>query len=290
MGRRAHRIRFRTPSIAKEVKLSDIKRTEVVLILQKHYKDNGVEDDKIDQLIEENIHLAEIGWPRAPKDILLRLQKKTRYPFAPTPAPKQKTSKITSQSTKGTNHSFEPSTIQQVLKPDEQTWWSARLAIYIEEFEFNKSSDIAILEQIMVEELLQRRLSIQQLQNPQVDSMISKTQSESLKRLLDLQTKLGITREQRESSLANVDGNIANIAVMLDEKMDEIEKERKRQIAEEEIFQTQKNAEVPINVLPSPDKLANMLGTEMVSLTGHELDPVNIKITPFIKNDTSQIN
>lgn len=284
MARRAFKIRHRSPAVAKELKLSDKEYKEIVPILREHYNFIGVESKDVDGLIDEAIKASEIGWPRAPKDIMLRLQKKTGYKFVqskpkPPQVPKAPTNKF-----------GQYTDVQHVLSDEEQVWWNKRISIYIEEFEFNKSSDIAILEQIMVEELLQRRLSIQQLSMPNVDSMISKTQSESLKRLLDLQTKLGITREQRESSMSNIDGNVAAMALALDEKMDEIEKESKKQIAEEEQLQADKDAETPMNILPSQEKLAGILGSEMISLTGQTLNPVDVKITPIHRDGNSQIN
>ena len=278
MGRRAFHIRHRIPSVAKEIILSDKDRQSVVSILLSFYtQSKGLDDVSAKELIEKNIQESEAGWPRAPKDIFLRLEKKSGYKFTQDKEPIEK-----SQKKKSNKVVFK--TIRAILDPEEAEWWDNRLKMYIDEFEFNKSSDTALLEQVVVEELIQKRLAIQQLTQTHVDSMASKTQSESTKRLLDMQEKLGITRKQREDSISNIDGNIASAALALDEKLAEIEIECKKQREEEDEMQAIKDSEPPVNVLPTEEKLLTMIGDLSLLPIPSQ---ATAKITPVKINDHS---
>lgn len=285
MSRQAFRIRHRAPSLAKEVPLTTTEQNRIGEILVPFFiQIKGMDEVTAKTEAIAVITEAQKGWPRAPKDIYLRLQKKSGYKFLED-RPLQATSVKPKNGGKVLYR-----TVRESLDDQEKLWWDSRIKLYVEEFEFNKSSDIALLEQVVVEELLQKRLSIEQLTQGHIDSMMSKTQSESTKRMLDMQEKLGITRKQREESMSNIDGNIASVAVLLEEKLAMIQAEAKKQKEEEDYFQAQKDAEPPINVLPSEEKLLTMIGD--LSLLPTPVYPIlaeatQAKITPIKKDGTS---
>ena len=153
-------------------------------------------------------------------------------------------------------------------------------AIYSRDFDFNDSSDKPLLDQLLVEELMQRRLFRKSLKYP--DQNYDKKLNDSVKRVTDIQTKLGITREQRAGILNKIDGNVAQLAISLDEKLEKMPAEMKRQYEEEVKYQAMRDQRPPVNILPPRDKLEALLnvgGTMTGNLTGEKISEVTEEVT-----------
>lgn len=264
MARRADRVaeQKRRPAQVRPIKIpaKDMDMWEKRLV--DHYKAvGGYSEDQVLQMAKDVLVEVQKGWPRAPFDIEKRIQRKTGWNSSVTSFIEPKETPKPKPVNPPKQHPSRYSSIRASLNEVEANWWDNSIQKYISEFEFNSSSDMPILEQIIVEEILQKRLAIEQLQNGEtVNSILSKIMTESTKRLIELQESLGITRQQRSNEMNNIDGNVASIALSFEEKMDDILREEKEQIAEEERMQALKDAEPPINLLPPIDKLEGMLG------------------------------
>ena len=227
--------------------------------------------------IEETFAVCQLGWNRAPRDIDTRIKVKTgfqwkshqnlkpnRKNFEPIkPDPKEKPT-------------FEDYDIQKSMTQSEKNWWKERMGIYMKDFEFNISSDAPLLNQLLVEELIQRRLFSAQLKNPKTD--YSKQLNDSLKRISEVQQRLGITRQQREGQLNNIDGNVAELALKLEEKLKQMPEKLKAEYEEELYYDNLKKQKPPINILPPIEKieaLLNVDGKISASLDGDKISEIS---------------
>lgn len=225
-------------------------------LLEYYKKNRGMDDFEAKEKIKAVFVKAEKGWQKAPKDLDTRIKVLTGFqwdnqtnlnPIKPN-IPKAPVGKEEKEGSKSSEHS-----IYDYLDSEEKKWWDIRFDEYKRDFEFNESSDKPLIVQLLFEELCQRRLFIYQIQNPNKD--YSKRLNDSLKRVTELQTKLGITREQRSGALDNIDGNVAEISMHLDKKLELMPKEMKQQYDEELRFLSMKNQKPPINTLPSYDTM-----------------------------------
>lgn len=245
---------------AQIIHLDDEERSEWVKKLSEYYATFFPEKFKTDKSKIDHIHKcireSEAGWNRAPRDFPTRILKKTGY------GKKNGVVKVnfsnTCENKKKIKDEFEYDSVMTVT---EMAWWRERKKAYEEDFEFNTSSDNALIEKLLVEEMVSRRLSILQLANPQ-DLNISRLANEAQKRVNDIQTKLGITREQRADEISSKSGDISTFALLLDEKKKNIAKIQAEEIAEEKKYQEIKNRKPPVNILPPMEKVIATLGIE----------------------------
>ena len=112
----------------------------------------------------------------------------------------------------------------------EQEFFEYRKKYYLSEFEFNVSSDLMLLETILADEVILRRITNKKLANESIEDKeiddIQKRYRENLK-------VLGVSRSQRLLDGTNQKGNISQLSESLDDKLEEVknlsdEKKRKK--------------------------------------------------------------
>lgn len=221
--------------------------------LLEYYSNKGLEPEEAMDKVEEVFMQVQDGWNRAPLDIDTRIKMKTGLAWKShgnlIPI-RSKTEKI---DIKKEEKEESISYIYQYLSTKEKNWWHRRLQDYSKDFEFNESSDKPLLTQLLVEEILQRRLFIKQLKEK--DHNFGKEIESSLKRVTDIQVKLGITREQRSGALDNVDGNVADLSMSLDKKLKNMPIEMKVFYEDEMRYETLKRQNPPVNQLPPKETM-----------------------------------
>jgi hypothetical protein len=267
---------MRRPSKPRKIDLSETQYDIWYPKLSEFFKSkNGMSETEVSEKVKGILEEAQAGWPRAPLDIETRIKMKSGYQWVSHNNLRPNADKIPNVM----NHREKvKKTIQELfqlenhLSVKEQEWFNQRKREYEEEFEFNKSSDVPLLFQLVVEELTQRRVAGMILSNPQNADTYSKFMTESLKRLQDTQVKLGITREQRSDLLDNRAGDVSSLSVDIDRKI----KVAKEKIAAwEKDAQRQKflrNQEGPLNPLPPIEKIEALLGLDEGGNLGHTLD------------------
>ena len=224
--------------------------------LQNIFNKYNVED--IDELLDKIFAECQTGWNRAPYNLDTRIKIKTGFQWRSHEnlRPREKKQE-TEQEVKEEENVF------NTMSDKEKEWWGNRKMEYLDDFDFNKSSDIPLLDQLLLEELLQRRIFYKQLKNKDHD--YNKQLNDGLKRIADIQTKLGITREQRAGVLNKIDGNIAQISVELNEKLAKMSDELKKEYEEEMKYLSIRNQREPANILPPLAKIEALLGGEKAS-------------------------
>jgi len=234
-------------------------RDKYTYALTKYYADKGKSTAEASEIIATIFAECQMGWKRCPKDLDTRIKIKSGFQWKSHENLKPRQKKVPSLSVEVVEENEDSSKnyIFKYLTNAEKECWIAREESYFKEFEFNNSSDRPLLMQLLFEEIFQRRIFIHQLQNKDAD--LSKQMTASVQRLTELQEKLGITREQRAGILDNIDGNIANIAVDLEEKLKHIEEVEKSYDVEELLYANLKAQRPPNNVLPPRDKIEAIL-------------------------------
>jgi len=226
--------------------------------LVEYFRAAGVPDSEIKPKIDKAFAECQAGWNRAPRDLDTRIKVKTGFQWKSHAnlQPKQKEMPEVSAVEEDEDDTVEGQ-IFKYLSKYEKNWWEDRMKIYTKDFEFNKSSDEPLLHQLLVEELIQQRLQKKSLKkNSTVDN---KALNDSLKRITELQQKLGITREQRAGVMNKIDGNVAQLAMQLDEKLELMPERMKKDYEEELYFTNLKSQRPPINMLPPIEKIEALL-------------------------------
>lgn len=227
-------------------------------ILQEYYLQKGLDERKIQETIDLILKEAQIGWPRAPKDIDTRIKIKSGYQWKSHGNLKPNLNSVyTEIKEEEPEENFSDDYLVKSLSNNEKDWWRLRRTEYMRDFEFNSSSDKILLEQLLAEEVIQRRTLIDQLGSRNRD--FSKQLNDILKRITDLQTKLGITREQRAGILDSIDGNVAQLALSLDKKLEAMPEELRKQYEQELYYINLKQQKPPINILPPIEKIEALL-------------------------------
>lgn len=228
-----------------------------------HFLKGGITaTQQIANVIEE----CKKGWPCASKTFIKRVEWKTKWNTASLAtrfdsedtyfnAKQVQLQKDLKSADKDLFPGVSASDLRKTLQPEERKFWQEREAFYKKEFEFNLSSDWSLLLQVLLEELTQYRLVRRRMIDPFDD--IEFPLSESYKRLINAQKALGITREQRENSANETEGNIAQASVLYEEKIKFIEKIRTRDQIEEMAMMAKKTSGDSLKLVP--EDLANIL-------------------------------
>lgn len=221
--------------------------TEVKTGLTQYYSNNPnflKNGETIDSKIDEVIEKCKVGWVCASKtSFIKRVQWYTkwnstsirnRFDYQPNYAAIEQIKTQEAIKKKSQLSSDVCSTILRgMLTSSEKKFWLEKEEQYRSEFEFNTSSDSALLMQLLLEELTLFRYASRRIQNPD-DNSIEDLITESNKRLINAQKALGVTREQRENATNEADGNIAQLSLIVDEKLSRIEKIKEKDRLEEE--------------------------------------------------------
>jgi len=259
----------------------DRRRWEPVLI--EYYETKGL---KIEETMETIISVfaeAQSGWNRAPRDLDTRIKMKSGFQWKSHANLNPRKPVVIEKEDIEISEDLDENYLFSTMTKSEKLWWDDRNSIYNREFEFNDSSDRPLLDQLLVEELMQRRLFRKSLKYPDQD--YNKKLNDSVKRVTDIQTKLGITREQRAGILSKIGGNVAEMALSLDEKLKGMPEELKQQYEEELRFDVLRQQRPPINILPPIPKLEALLnlgGSTNLNLDGSEISEITEQISKEI--------
>jgi hypothetical protein len=249
--RRMKRKGQRTFSVPEVFAPSDYVLETITSGLTKYYTDNPSfikNGDTIEGKIAEVVKKSKEGWKCAPKTFEGRISTltkyntealKTRFDYEPNypSAQSVRLQKELKKDEKKLNDFQVFSTSQRkALSTEERKHIVEIEKQYLEEFEFNRSSDIALLRQLILEELQQFRLTRRRIeQDPGLsDINIEDELDRSNIRLIKAQQSLGITRKQRDDSNANDEGNVAHLAKLYEEKVKRIQAKEEADLLEEQ--------------------------------------------------------
>ena len=237
-------------------------------VFQARLKKENVEEE-IEKVIQDCIK----GWPSAPKSFAVRvskraklygvdgenkrflLAKKERKILTPDERREQKIKKFADF--------IEP--VIKKLNVRERKQFFNRLEFYMDEFEFNYSSDLSLLSQLILSEIYIQGLQLQLLKSDTTreKSDISRAITNFTSNVIDLQKRLGITREQRQKGMGGTEGSVAEISLKLDEKLKEREKQKIREEDRERMLYEAKLRRDDINKIPTDKReLAEILRRE----------------------------
>jgi len=111
------------------------------------------------------------------------------------------------------------------ISPEEQLYINRRRDIYNKEFDFNESSDQVLLNQILLDELVIRRINMKRLHDG--GKYISEAEIDKImERFRKNLEKLGVLRVQRLELNTDIQGNIGQLSLELEKKFDKINKIR----------------------------------------------------------------
>lgn len=255
--------------------------------LAEYYRKKGIDESSLKDTIEEIFKEAQIGWPRAPHNLDTRIKIKSGYQWkshanlSPRVAGVQAEEIVEEESDIDVSDNY----VMNSLNQSEKEWWKNREAEYIKDFDFNNSSDKMLLQQLLVEELLQRRVFVKQLKEKDHD--YGKMMNDAIKRISEIQQRLGITREQRAGILDNVDGNVAQLALALDKKLEVMPELMKKQYEEELYYENIKSQRPPNNILPPIEKIEALLqvdGKLSANLDSQKISEITETVAKEVEN------
>jgi len=239
-----------------EYGIIEVQRRNGIEKLKAVDKYSTTSDEDLAKEMDQIFKKAFEGWKGAPKGfvdrvrLILNTKTRLRTKRAPTEEPdlEDPTTFINSNIPKNAADS-----LVSLLKPlneSERKFFKERMNKYNVEFKFNTSSDYSLLMQLITEELIQQRLMIKKLKDPDANTDFEMTNS--VKRLQLCMEGLGITRKQRQLAKSDVDGNIAQISALLDKKIKSIGLKEKSDKDEEELYESIKaTRDGPRNIVPT---------------------------------------
>ncbi|MCK4500579.1 hypothetical protein KAU11_08775 [Candidatus Babeliales bacterium] len=241
-------------------------------ILLPIYKDNprwtDIADDKVTKIIKKAI----IGWRNCPKSFEKRISclspyknkriRNLRHDAEDLPIVKKKRQDEYLEAIKDETYGD----IFAELDGPEKKFIKARERIYKGEFELNRSSDQVLLIKVMIEELIQNRIGralagCKDFNNTDMITGLTKAMSESSKRLRETLQSLGITREQRKKVETAPDGNIAQLTLLLEQKMKKLKEIEAADRQEEEYYMSERGSRPPVNTV-TDDEVKALLESE----------------------------
>lgn len=206
------------------MEVSEKELNEIREDLIKFYELNKYDGD-IEKKVNDIIDQCLYGWYRSPKSFEDRIRAKIGRnsvlfrnnidenrisPDYDGSDSKSKTSYITDQ-------------INSKLTFTERKFLQDREKEYRQDYEFNNSSDLILLNEILVDELVLNRLQKERIlsnDHSRLETRIEKVQ----KRITDKMDKLGILRSQRADRDFGADGNISQLSTLVEEKINQISK------------------------------------------------------------------
>lgn len=202
-------------------------------------------------VVEKKIQECEEGWEKAPKTFEQRIERK----FFHRP-PSRSSNKIERIDLDSLDEDLDDPLLS-ALKPDEKVLYIRRFNKYKDDFGFNSSADISLLKQLVFEEVVITRCTINRLELKKGDDpvFIEDQLNNSNKRLIDLQRALGISRDKRKDLMDNQAGDISTLSESLDEKLKRAPEINAKYLQEERHYLHLKSQRPEVNVLPPLDSL-----------------------------------
>jgi hypothetical protein len=257
------------------IKLSDASYKAWKDKLVKFFEVKGLDTEDAEEKVILVLEQAQKGWPHAPKEINTRIKMKSGYQWKSHDNLKPNAESLPNVINTNIDRDQTLSELYQweaSISTEEKKWWDRRKSQFEEEFEFNNSSDQPLIFQMLLEELTQMRIASLILRNPKGADKYNKLMTDSLKRLQDTQTKLGITREQRADLLEKAEGDVASLSLNLDDKIKKAKLKVEQWAKEEAKNKFIKNREGVINPLPPVEKIEALLGMNPDGTLGAKLD------------------
>jgi hypothetical protein len=208
-------------------------------------------DDYNFDVVEKKINECIDGWEKSPKTFEQRIERK----FFHRPPSRTVTTTSVVDGQELDDDLNDP--IMSVLKADEKELYVKRFTKYKDDFGFNSSADISLLKQLVFEELVITRCTINRLNMKKGDDpvFIEDQLNNSNKRLIELQRALGISRDKRKDLLDNQAGDIATLSESLDEKIKKAPEINAKYLQEERHYLNLKSQRPEINILPPLESL-----------------------------------
>ena len=205
----------------------------------------GDVNTKVGEIIKE----AKAGWDRCPPDFGSRVKFKIGYrrlKFYNDGTPEDY-SNLTKEGAgrppKTKSDEYQEETLNKLkdvsplelispsfLSSEELKFVDERKKVYNKEFEFNESSDQVLLQQVLLDELIIRRISLARLQGDEIPQSNIDKMMDRFRKNLD---KLGVLRVQRLELNSDIQGNVGQLSAELDRKLDKIRKLRDKDLREE---------------------------------------------------------
>lgn len=227
-------------------------KRELVPIIQARLGKEDVEED-VEKILQDCIK----GWPKAPKSFAKRVQKRAKLygtdgegidnliqNKAGRPKGRKSPSKPRANPTlsrmkarmEAFSKSYESFTKQ--LNEAQRAYFVDRLEFYIGEFDFNMSSDLSLLMQLIMDELHISELQVAMVTAEKTSEKISITKAINVltENVIGLQKILGVTREQRQKGMSGKEGSIAQISMSYEEKLTAIEKIARKEEEQERLL------------------------------------------------------
>lgn len=243
------------------VSMSDSDRERWLEPLREYYRKKGnLSEDQIEKEIVRVFAEVQVGWNRAPADLDTRIKMKTGFQWKSHENLKPNWKDIVDEEPKEVESDNSNDIVTQYMQPWEREFRDKRLEEYAQDFDFNSSSDKLLLYQLVTEEIIQQKLVRLQFQNPNHD--YNKRLTDNLRRITDIQQRLGITREQRAGVLDKMDGNVAQLAVSLEEKLKNMPERMKQEYQEILYYANLKDQRPPENILPPIEKIEALLSVD----------------------------
>lgn len=214
-------------------------------------------DQEIKEAIDKLLNKAFDGWRNAPDvfidriDFLLNSHRKFKVPTKELPSEepilRDPITFVNDQIPKDVDERTKE--ILEGMSKSERRFWKERFKIYNDEFNFNLSSDQTLIYQLLTEELIQHRLMVKKITDPEADT--DQEMTNSMKRLKDCMEALGITRKQRQAAKSDdEDGSLSQIVAMVDKKARTVQLIEKRDIEEERMYAEIKASRGVTNNIP----------------------------------------
>jgi hypothetical protein len=207
---------------------------------------NGDMQIKAGKIIERSLN----GWDRCPNDFEARVKQlighqsvnayeggtELKDPFKDTRGtgkqvgnkPKTKQDRYYQEAGITSEVGIEPADLfsPAVLSSEELAYMRQRERDYRSEFDFNNSSDVVLLNQVLTDELMLRRIQLNRLKGERVsESDVNK----AVERIRGALKELGVTRAQRMELDQDVQGNVGQLSLELEKTLNQVERLRDKE-------------------------------------------------------------
>lgn len=237
--------------------------------------------EEIEKRTQDVLNKAISGWERAPKTFSARVRNLTKNWGVSgenkdklKPIRDQLAGKETKNDQRMRRKESELNTFLELydgfasqLAEADRRYFDRRVRYYLGEFNFNMSSDLPLVLELVTEELLHRRVMTQMATQTEdftasleASSIYSRVLKQITENMSNIQKILGITRQQRQTALGGTEGSVSEISVKLEEKKKNIAKIRAEEKKQEETLMNAKIERGDLNQLPEdPETLRALI-------------------------------